>query len=56
MQRFEQILDFYQQLNIPAARLPKDVEVMNPYHQPEPKVWKVISDFYQKFYDDGLST
>lgn len=45
----DKILDFYQQLT-PPDNLPKDVVVMNPYHQKE--AWQCTSQFYSEYYND----
>lgn len=45
----DQILSFYKTLKIPAG-LPKGVEVMNPFQNPD--VFDLCKKFYHQFYDD----
>ena len=46
------ILNFYKRLKA-DFELPEGIEVMNPF--PDPATWRLVSDFYQKFYNDNKS-
>ncbi len=48
----DKIFGFYNSLSLDDATLPKHVKSLNPYINSEPEVWKVIEEFYHKFYDD----
>jgi len=45
----DSVLSYYRNIE-PPNKLPKDVEVMNPYKHPE--TFEVASKFYQKYYHD----
>jgi hypothetical protein len=45
----DRVLSFYQELKI-TARLPKGVEILNPYQ--DPKAFKLCTAFYKKYYHD----
>lgn len=48
----DQVLEFYRKLD-PVTELPADVEMINPYKEPE--TYKLASHFYRKFYHDHQS-
>lgn len=45
----DRVLTFYKQLSI-AGKLPKGVEILNPYH--DKKAFELCSHFYRKYYND----
>ncbi len=48
----EQILEFYDSFELKSTSLPKEIKVMNPYHNPPAEVEEVIQQFYHKYYND----
>jgi hypothetical protein len=46
----DQVLAFYQSLKI-KEKLPKGIEVLNPYQ--DPSAFKLCTQFYKKYYNDG---
>lgn len=52
MTKAEEILQFYDSLNLQDEELPQDVKVMNPYSGASPEVKAVIGEFYHKYYND----
>lgn len=46
----QKILDYYQQLGAPH-QLPEDVQVMNPFSQPQ--TFNIAGQFYHKYYADS---
>lgn len=52
MTRAEEILKFYDQLQLSDHDLPEGVRVMNPYQEASEEVKAVIAEFYHKFYQD----
>ncbi len=48
----KQILTFYRELDLNPKLLPAKVEVLNPYANATLEVWKVIEEFYYKYYSD----
>ncbi len=49
---FQQILAFYEQLDLDDQRLPAGFAPLNPYKEQSPALSSLLKEFYKRFYND----